>query len=473
MDRFGTVVATAALPTAALQKAAARAALREGADRAEVRLDRLDPGEDREDLLALAAEIPLLVSGNRHGTTAEELDLLRRAQTRGAWVDLPADPEGRAETGGLDPRRLVLSWHGTLQRAEDLDRLAGRLLDSPAARVKIVLEVSRGEEALSLLDLWERHGKGRLVAFASGYAGFFTRVLSLSRGSAAVYAAAPGAPPAAEGQPDLSILLKTYRLRRFRPVDPVYGVAGWPLRHTGSPALHNRWLARFGLPGVFLPFPFQSLEALLEAAPRLNLRGLAVTMPFKGRALSLAESASRRARFTGAANTLLRGDGRPLLAANTDLFGVRSALCRLPPFREVLLLGAGGAAAAVAAALPAGSALTVTSRDLDRTRAFARRFNARTVLWPDRGLHPWDLLIQATPAGQEGEETPFPFPLRGKAVFDLVVRPGGTPLLREARAQGLSTVGGEVMLEAQARLQFRLFTGKSAPVDPPFPRGGE
>lgn len=463
MERFGAVIATAAHPRAALQRQAARAALRAGAHRAEVRLDLLAPGEDREPLLALAREIPLLVSGNRYGTTPDEAALLRRAQAMGAWVDLPAAPEGTPELRGLDPGRLVLSWHGTPRQAGDLRRLAARLLDSPAARVKIVLEVSCGEEALPLLDLWGSAGNGRLAAFASGHAGFFTRILSLSRGSAAVYAAAPGGPPAAEGQPDLWDLLGMYRVLSLRPEDPVYGVSGWPLRRTGSPPLHNRWLSRLGLPGVFLPFPFRALEPLLQAAPRLNLEGLAVTMPHKAAALALAFRAGRAARRCGAANTLLFRNGRLSLAANTDLFGVRCALRRLPPFREVLLLGAGGAAAAAAAALPRGSALAVTSRDPGRAEALARRCGARTVPWPDRGTVPWDLLIQATPAGQEGEETPYPFPLQGKGVFDLVVRPGGTPLLREARERGLAAVGGEVMLEAQARFQFRLFTGRAAP----------
>lgn len=463
MDRFGTVVATAALPRAALQREAARAALREGADRAEVRLDRLAPGEDREALLALAAEIPLLVSGDRYRTSPEELDLLRRAQASGAWVDLPAGPGGTPETAGLDPRRLVLSWHGPPPPADGLRRLAGRLLQSPAARVKIVLEVSRGEEALPLLDLWKGSGEGRLVAFASGYAGFYTRVLSLCRGSAAVYAAAPGAAPAAEGQPELKVLLEEYRIRSLGAADPVYGVAGWPLRHTGSPALHNRWLSRLGLPGVFLPFPFEDLGALAEAAGALGLRGLAVTMPHKAAALALPPRAGRVARRCGAANTLLFRDGCPRLAANTDVFGVRCALRNLPPFRRVLLLGAGGAAAAAAAALGPRRDLAVTSRDEGRARALARRFGAAVLPWEERGRFPWDLLLQATPCGQEGEEDPYPFPLRGRALFDLVVRPGQTPLLRRARLSGLAAVGGEAMLEAQARLQFRLFTGRTPP----------
>jgi len=463
MDRFGTVIATAALPAAALQREAARAALREGADRAEVRLDLLAPGEDRDGLLALAGDIPLLVSGDRHATPPGELDLLRRAQALGAWVDLPAGPEGTPDLRGLDPGRLVLSWHGPPRQAGDLRRLAGRLLDSPAARVKIVLEVSRGEEALPLLRLWESAEKGRLVAFASGYAGFFTRVLSLSRGSAAVYAAAPGGPPAAEGQPDLRVLLKEYRIRSLRPEDPVFGVVGWPLRQTGSPALHNRWLGHLGLPGVFLPFPFENLEGLAGEAEALGLRGLAVTMPHKAAALAMAPRSGRVARRCGAANTLLFREGRPWLAANTDLFGVRCALRDLPPFRRVLLLGAGGAAAAVAAALGPRRDLVVTSRDGGRARSLARRFGTTVLSWEERDRFPWDLLVQATPCGQEGEEDPYPFPLRGRGLFDLVVRPGGTPLLRRARGAGLAAVGGEAMLEAQARFQFRLFTGRTPP----------
>ncbi|MEW5765899.1 MAG: shikimate dehydrogenase, partial [Acidobacteriota bacterium] len=131
---------------------------------------------------------------------------------------------------------------------------------------------------------------------------------------------------------------------------------------------------------------------------------------------------------------------------------------------RVLLLGAGGAAAAVALALRGKGPVAVASRDPARARSLALRLGLDPVPWEDRRRTPWDLLVNATPSGQEEEETPYPFPLAGRTVFDLVVREGGTPLLREARARGLRAVPGEAMLEAQARLQFRLFTGRRPPV---------
>lgn len=458
-------MATAALPTVRGQAEAARAALALGADRAEVRLDLLAPGEDPRALLALAGEAPLLVSGARDRVRPGEADLLRDFQARGAWVDVPLTTDLPGDLLGLDPARLVLSWHASGEGPADLGAACDALFSRTAAVRKVVSAALDFADNLAVRRLLaERGGAGDLCAFAMGPPGQMSRVLSLAWGSCALYAAAPGCPPAAPGQIPLADAVGMYRCREIGPRTPLLGVAGWPLARTGSPALHNRWLKAAGLPHRFLPIPASSLETLLEAAPGLFIEGLAVTHPHKAAALARAAGASRLARAAGAANTLRHVEGPSWSAANTDVFGVRRALAGAGPLGRVLLLGAGGAAAAVALALRGRGTVAVASRDPARARSLASRLGLEPVPWEDRRRTPWDLLVNATPSGQEGDETPYPFPLTGRTVFDLVVREGGTPLLREARARGLGAVPGEAMLEAQARLQFRLFTGRRPPV---------
>lgn len=458
-------MATTALPTVRGQVEAARAALASGADRAEVRLDLLAPGEDPEGLLALAGEVPLLVTGSRSRPAPGEVERFRRAQARGAWVDVPLFEDLPEDLFGLAPSRLVLSWHAPEDGPSDLGAAFAALSSRPAAVRKVVGTARDFGDNLAVRRLLaERGGAGDLCAFAMGLPGQMSRILSLAWGSCALYASAPGCPPAAPGQIPLAEALGLYRCREIGPRTPLLGVAGWPLARTGSPALHNRWLKAADLPHRFLPIPASSLDALLEAAPGLFIEGLAVTHPHKAAALARAAGASRLARAAGAANTLRLLDGPGWSAANTDVYGVRRALAGTGRPGRVLLLGAGGAAAAVALALRGRGPVAVASRDPARARSLASRLGLEAVPWGDRRRTPWDLLVNATPSGQEGEETPYPFPLTGRTVFDLVVREGGTPLLREARARGLRAVPGEAMLEAQARLQFRLLTGRRPPI---------
>lgn len=464
MERLGPVVATVTLPDAASARTAARAARAAGADRVELRIDALARPEDALALLDLAAEMPLLASGSRDAVRESEIAWLRRFQEAGAWVDLPWAPNLPESLWGLDRNRLVLSWHDFGGTPRDLMARLAPMRELHPAVCKIVPTARDFGDLLAVKDLLGAGGNRRdLCAFAMGAPGVASRALALAWGSCATYASVPGCPPAAPGQTDLSTLLEVYRPRDARAEDPLYAVAGWPLLRTGSPSLHNRWLAAMAFPGRFVPLPVHDFETFLRRAGELPLRGLAITVPHKVLALRLASGASRLARRVGACNTLLPIRGG-WMAANTDVYGIRAALAPVPRGSSALLLGAGGAAASVAFVLARRGPLAVAARDGVRAETLASRFGAKAVPWRERTAIPCDLLANATPCGQEGEESPYPLDgLRAPWVFDMVVREGGTPLLGGARAKGLGTIPGEAMLEAQARLQFRLFTGHRPP----------
>ncbi len=462
MERLGPVVATAAAPTVREAVRAARLAVSAGADRVEVRLDLLAPGEDAAGLLHLATEMRLLVSGRRDRVRIEEVALLRRAQELGAWVDLPFAEDLPEDLFGLDRGRLVLSWHDLEGTPPALDPVLSRLRSRGAAAYKLVPTARDLPDALALLRLLEHWGgRGDLAAFAMGVPGLPTRVLALAWGSCATYAAAPGTDAVAPGQPALEDLLATYRVKTLRREEPLYALVGWPLAYTRTPSFFNPWLECAGLPGRYVPFPCTVPQALLESG--LPLRGVAVTIPHKEAPLSLTSRASRLALTCGACNTLVP-EGLGWLAANTDVYGVRRALRAVPKGAPTLLLGCGGAAAAAAVALQGRGPCAVAGRDAAKTEAFARRFGLQAVPWEEAGSAGWDLLLNATPVGREGEETPYPLEaLRGRWVMDMVVRPGGTPLLRAAAGRGLEAIPGEAMLVPQAALQFRLWTGRRPP----------
>ena len=470
MERLGPVVATVPTATASAATAAARAAMAAGADRVELRLDPLElgpelgqeQGEDPRSLLGLTHEMPILLSGHRDRLRTEELPILKRGQEMGAWVDIPFSPDLPQDLFGLDPSRLVLSWHDFEGTPPDLGAILARMRSHRAAAYKIVPMARDFPHALAVLRFLERQGaSGDLCAFAMGGPGVPTRVLALAWGSCAVYVAAPGCEAIAPGQMGLEEFLGVYRPRDLRPRDPLYALAGWPLAHTQTPAFFNRWLEAAGHTGRYLPVPCLDPKDLLDGG--LPLGGVAVTIPHKGTALSLVNRSSRLTRASGACNTLLPISGG-WLAANTDVYGVRRALRDVPRGSRCLLLGCGGAAAAAALALVRRGPVSVSGRDDAGAAAFARRWALEAIPWDKRGEARWDLLVNATPVGRHGDEAPYPVDrLYGRWVFDMVVRPGRTTLLTAAEDQRLEAIPGQAMLVPQAALQYRLWMGQRPP----------
>ena len=161
---------------------------------------------------------------------------------------------------------------------------------------------------------------------------------------------------------------------------PLAGVIGWPIGHSLSPRLHGHWLKRYGITGYYVPIALapENFQAGLLSLPRLGFRGVNVTIPHKEAALALASEATDLARESGAANTLtFRPDGS-ILADNTDGFGFIENLRHSTPgwnaaAGPALVLGSGGSARAVIAALLA---------DLARAEGLQGHFGPRTRVVP-------------------------------------------------------------------------------------------
>ncbi len=244
-----------------------------------------------------------------------------------------------------------------------------------------------------------------------------------------------------------------------------YGVLGWPVAHSRSPAMMQAaGLARYQL----LPVPPERFDETVRALAGAGFRGANVTIPHKEAALALADEATEAARAIGAANTLeLREDGT-IRASNTDAPGLLAAT-EGRPRASAVVLGAGGSARAVVWALrSAGAEVAIWNRSADRARQLARELEATAV---DDLPEFADLLVNCTAVGLSDPSTTFsslpldPDDLSGYAtVVDLVYRPGGTPLIDAAGAAGGVTVDGLEILVQQGALSFTTWTGREAPV---------
>ena len=252
------------------------------------------------------------------------------------------------------------------------------------------------------------------------------------------------------------------------------GVLGQPVAHSRSPAMHNAAFEALGLDWRYLKLPV-SPELFAETAsalPASGYRGTNVTIPHKLAALEIADAATPAARAIGAANTLTFEDGA-VEADNTDAQGFLDALGMPVEGTRALVLGAGGAARAVAWALREAGAgeVAVWNRTPERAADLARALGLRHVEKPE----PADLLVNATSVGLDpvltlddalaalGLDALGPPP----AVADLVYRGDGapTPLADWAGAAGARFTGGLEVLVRQGALSFRRWTGRDAPID--------
>ncbi|MEO8559523.1 MAG: shikimate dehydrogenase [Rhodospirillales bacterium] len=259
------------------------------------------------------------------------------------------------------------------------------------------------------------------------------------------------------------------------------GVMGWPIGHSRSPRLHGYWLAKHNIAGAYLPLQVagEDLAKALAALPALNFRGCNLTLPHKQAALKLVDRLDPLAKRIGAVNTIVvRPDGT-LEGRNSDAFGFIEALKEAQPkFRiksgKAVVIGAGGAARAVVAALlDAGCPKVVlVNRSTQRAETLARDLGGAVELlaWSDRNAALKDaaLLVNTTSQGMAGQK-PLDLDLgalpKSAVVVDAVYVPLLTPLLAAAQARGNPIVDGLGMLLHQARQGFAAWFGVEPQVD--------
>jgi shikimate dehydrogenase len=231
--------------------------------------------------------------------------------------------------------------------------------------------------------------------------------------------------------------------------------------------MHNAAYRALGLDGWLytrLPLAPERFEETVRSLAASGYRGINVTIPHKEAALGLADSATHAAAAIGAANTLTFGEDG-IEADNTDAQGFLDALATPVAGMNALVLGAGGAARAVAWALrEAGAAeVSVWNRTPERARRLADDLGVRAV----ERAEPADLVVNATAVGLHGSAADLPLAEVGdpRLVADLVYGDDPPPVSAWAAGRGTSLVDGLEMLVRQGGLSFVRWTGKDAPLD--------
>ncbi len=261
----------------------------------------------------------------------------------------------------------------------------------------------------------------------------------------------------------------------------IAGVMGWPVAHSLSPRLHGFWLRQYGIDGAYVPLPVRpdAFPDAIRALAQIGFRGVNITVPHKQAALSACDQVDAVARRIGAVNTVVFTDGR-LHGSNTDAFGflenMREGVSDWQPTTgPAVILGAGGAARSVVAALVDSgvSEVRVCNRSDQRAQTLCREIGGpvKHFPWTDReaALAEAAVLVNATSLGMTGQAPLMldlaRLPTRA-VVSDLVYVPLETPLLAAARARGNRVVDGLGMLLHQARPGFAAWFGVSPTVTP-------
>jgi 3-dehydroquinate dehydratase / shikimate dehydrogenase len=410
--------------------------------------------------------------GRYRGSIAKQLIHLAEAIRSGcAWYDLEIEtaaacPPELLNTLLGDGRRLA-SAHFFRKAPKNLKRAAAELERIKPQAVKIAAQCDSLGDSLRVLHL--ARGRRNVIAVPMGEAVLAARVLALGEGSALAYAPVENA--TAPGQAGLDDMKHLYRADLLGKRTRVYGVIGDPIGHSLSPQMQNAGFRARRIDAVYLPFLVRALRDFLGAIEPLRVAGFSVTLPHKETILRHLDDCDPLAGAIGAVNTVVvRAKGK-LYGYNTDYVGVLRALERRMPLRgsRVLILGAGGAARAVAFALAqSGASVCICARRPKRAEALARAVGGEAVARARLRREFFDAIVNATPIGMHPFAGDSPLEARElncRLVFDTIYRPRVTKLLQLAARRGIETVSGLEMFVAQGTAQWEIWTGEGAPAE--------
>lgn len=410
--------------------------------------------------------------GKFNGSIEDEIRVLDMAVSAGAQaVDVEIE-SAEAAAGRLSlfrgRARLIISYHN-YEATPQLESLLGRMVRIPADGYKVVTTARKPSDYGRVLALARAHPRTPLILLAMGELGFPSRVLSAAFGGLYTYAAPMATHGTAAGQVCAKQLRHLYRVEKLSRTSKIYGVIADPVRHSISPAVHNRAFQFRRIEAVYLPFlvPPAQMRDFFGLAERLPIAGFSVTIPHKQKVIRYLDVVDPLARRIGAVNTVWRKTGK-WRGANTDAAGVTVPLGNELRLRNatVLIVGNGGAARSAACALSdAGARISLVGRNVDRVRSLAKICGAEPLMMEQMEQRYFDALIHATPLGMfpHVNECFFNGRIPADIVLDMVYNPLETELTRRAREQGKTVIPGMRMFIEQAVRQFEMWTGEQAP----------
>ncbi len=269
----------------------------------------------------------------------------------------------------------------------------------------------------------------------------------------------------------------------------LYGVFGFPLKHTLSPPMHQAGFDSLKLSRFYVPIELKEtyFKKVMSKKKQLLLYGFNLTVPYKQTVMPYLDRISPEAKAIGAVNTVVKKNSQ-LWGYNTDAYGFMQSLSEGLKWKSkgksVLVLGAGGASRACVYGLcEAGvKQITILNRTVSKARTLCRDFGMRFkkvefvsgALKNNTSLKELisnnDLIVNTTSLGLKASDKTivqnkfFPKAKKSQCVVDLIYSPSETPFLKIAKTKGWKTLNGLGMLLHQGSKSFEIWTGKKAPV---------
>jgi shikimate dehydrogenase/3-dehydroquinate dehydratase type I len=436
------------------------------ADAYEIRFDAFLERPDPADIRRLTAK-PLIATcrrpvdgGKFQGEEKERLAILERAaKARFDYVDLEEGVELP-----IHEDQVIRSHHdlrGT-PTVSDLVARGRRLSSGRGSHVKLACKVTSADDSLHLIEAMKAMQAESVLASFMGM-GDFPRAVAHLAGSELTYG---GGRRLQTGQPALRDIQHTlHAWGDPQPARDLYVVVGRPVSHSRSPALHNAAFRSLKMDAAFGAIELQTegeLGHLIGAAPRLGIKGLSVTSPFKEAAWARVKRATPEARRAKSVNCI-RFEGGEAVGHNTDGLGAERVLDRLlgpqPKPPRIVVLGTGGAARGLLSQVKKVE-VVVAGRDRHKLQAIENEFGVGTVrLESTHSYFPsYACIVNATAV-----EDPMRLDGFRGSVFDLHYGDHVMAWERAAKTLGLKYVGGRELLLEQALPAFEFWTGRTPP----------
>lgn len=407
---------------------------------------------------------PKQAGGRFSGTEAERLALLQQIMLcNPAYVDVEdfVSSEEIDALHAINPQvKLIRSFHDFNSTPQDLSAVLQSMQHPAVSFYKIATLANSTLDALRLLQ-WLQ-GRQNVIGLCMGEYGSCTRILARVVGCAWTYVP-HGEEIVAPGMLSAQDLQSIYRVDELNSQTRIFALIGDPVEQSDGHLFHNQFYREKGINAVYVKYRVRASELteFFQRISTLPIDGLSVTMPLKESVLPFVDHVDELVTEIGATNTLFKSK-HSFFATNTDVAGVLQPLLRQTELssKNALIIGAGGAAKAVAYALKRqGAKVSVINRTLEKAQNFAKRFAGRVLTLDEMETH--DLVINTLPDKPETRD--FVSSVVNHALtqhsiaMDIVYKPKETTFIQLAKKYTDKIIYGEEMFLAQAQEQALIF----------------
>lgn len=367
--------------------------------------------------------------------------------------------------------KIICSWHDFKETPRNLQYIYDTMQKKPAQLYKLATMANSSLDALRMLSfIKENADQGNsFIGICMGEHGQLTRILGSIFGNTITYVASDANHATAPGQLDLATLISVYNFKKLNKNTKVFGLIGDPVRHSRSFLVHNATMKELELNAVYVKMRViqEELAEFFVLAKNIGFKGLSVTMPLKEKILDFVKFQQPEVQSIGAANTLLFSLN-DISGFNTDGIAVSELIENKMHIKnkKIVILGAGGAAKAIAYALHQhGAKLIFLNRTLAKAKELATIYGGKSDTldaFPEISKEGYDVLINCTSIGM-GKDKNCPISpewlLTNRLVVDIVSLPKETILLQEAKKRECDIIYGYEMFILQAVKQFKIWFG--------------